>query len=336
MCRKRSHKFREEARILVICLALFSAASVHPAKVDILELSWRADHHMHLSSPDLCRRMDKCFDCGCLDSNHPPAVLAADAVRVLDAAHVSKGVILSSAYLYGLHSLHLPPSEQAKQIRLENAFTAAEASKYPKRLVAFLSVNPLQDTAVDELRYWAAKSQFVGLKLHFRASAVNLRSAAHRKRIGRVLAQAAREHRASVIHLGGGDFDAPDTELFISKVLPSAGDSWVQIAHAGGGLPRHDGNNLRVLRTFANHIVQNDPSTRRVYFDLSYVPGPKEPSADVSELAKQIRRIGIRRFLFGSDFNVLTPAEEITNLGNLGLTPEEWRILSQNCAPWAC
>ena len=69
---------------------------------------------------------------------------------------------------------------------------------------------------------------------------------------------------------------------------------------------------------------------------LRFADGRLSTLADVSELAKQIRRIGIRRFLFGSDFNVLTPAEEITNLGNLGLTPEEWRILSQNCAPWAC
>jgi predicted TIM-barrel fold metal-dependent hydrolase len=333
---KRSHKLGEVARILVISLARCSAATVPPAKLETPGLSWRADHHMHLSSPDLCRRLGKCFDCGCLDSNHPPAVLAADAVSALDAAHVSKGVILSSAYLYGLHSLHLPPSEEAKDIRLENAFTAAEVSKYPKRLLGFLSVNPLQNSALDELRDWAAKSQFVGLKLHFRASAVNIRSAADRRRIRRVLAAAAKEHLAIVIHLGGGDFDAPDAELFITDVLPSAGDSWVQIAHAGGGLPRHDGNDLRVLRTFANHIVQNDPSTRRVFFDLSYVPGPKEPSADVTELAKEIRRIGISRFLFGSDFNVLTSTQEIANLPKLGLAPEEWQILSQNCAPWAC
>ncbi len=336
MYSKRTNKRAWAARILAISLALLWAASVHPAKVETPEWSWRADHHMHLSSPDLCRRLGKCFDCGCLDSNHPPAVLAGDAVEALDQAHVSKGVILSSAYLYGLPSLHLSPGEVAKDIRLENEFTAAEVSKYPKRLVGFLSVNPLQETAVDELRYWAAKAQFAGLKLHFRASGVNIRSSADRERIRRVLGEAAEEHLPVVIHLGGGDFDAADAELFISDVLPSAGDSWVQIAHAGGGLPRHDGNNLRVLQAFGNHIVQNDPRTRRLFFDLSYVPGPDESSADAHKLAKEMRRIGIKRFLFGSDFNVLTPAEEIKNLRKLGLTREEWQVLRQNCAPWAC
>src|ERR1700755_2022591 len=69
--------------------------------------SWRADHHMHLSSPDLCARLRNSSDEGCLESNHPAAVYAADAVKSLDEAHVSNGVILSSAYLYGLASLKL-------------------------------------------------------------------------------------------------------------------------------------------------------------------------------------------------------------------------------------
>ena len=119
-------------------------------------------------------------------------------------------------------------------------------------------------------------------------------------------------------------------------VFPAAGDSWVQIAHAGGGLPIHDGNHVAVLRVFADHIAQNDPLTRHVLFDLAVVPAPTETRAQTAALLQQIRRIGISRFLFGSDFTVLTPAEEINNLRKLGLTPEEWHTLQQNCAPWAC
>jgi hypothetical protein len=42
----------------------------------------------------------------------------------------------------------------------------------------------------------------------------------------------------------------------------------VQIAHAGGGAPRRDGNNLAVLRNFADHIVRDDPVTRHVLFAI--------------------------------------------------------------------
>jgi len=286
---------------------------------------------MHLASSDLCRRVGEC-----LESNRPPAVYASDAIQALDAAHVSKGVILSCAYLYGLPSLNLSPSDIAKWTRIENGFTAAEVAKYPNRLVAFLSVNPLQDSAVDEIRYWSHPNRFAGLKLHFTASGVNIRNEADRKNVARVLAEAAKQGLPVVIHVGGGNFDAADAELFIRDVLPSAGDSWVQIAHAGGGLPRQDGNNLAVLRAFGDHIVQNDPRTKNVLFDLSYVPAPDESTADAAAYSRELRRIGIKRFLFGSDFNVLTPEQEIGNLKKLGLTGDEWRTLEGNCAPWAC
>ena len=53
-------------------------------------------------------------------------------------------------------------------------------------------------------------------------------------------------------------------------------------------------------------------------------------------MVREMRRIGIRWFLFGSDYNVLTPAEEISALRRLGLTKEEERVVRENCAPWAC
>jgi predicted TIM-barrel fold metal-dependent hydrolase len=320
------------ARALIFIVLLFSSLSVvsrtkHPTDVT----PWRADHHMHLASADLCRRVGEC-----LPSNHPPAVYAADAVRALDDANVSKGVILSCAYLFGLPSLHLSAKDIAKRTRMENEFTAAEVAKYPARLVGFLSVNPLQDSALDEIRHWQGSRLLIGLKLHFTASAVNIRSEQDRKKVARVLSEAAAEHLPVVIHLGGGAFNADDAELFIKDVLPSAGDSWVQIAHVGGGLPRRDGNNLGVLRAFANHIEKDDVVTRHLLFDLSYVPAPDESAQLAAGFTREIRRIGMPRFLFGSDFNVLTPKKEMRDLRKLGLTNEEWKTLQNNCAPWAC
>lgn len=292
---------------------------------------WSADHHMHLASPELCALVGEC-----LDSNHPPAVFASDAVRALDGAHISKGVILSCAYLYGLPSLHLKPGELATKTRRENEFTAAEVAKYPARLVGFLSVDPLADSAIDEIQHWRGSHQLIGLKLHFTASAVDIRNAAERRQVARVIAAAAADGLPMVIHLGGGKFNGSDAELFIREVLPSAGSSWVQIAHAGGGLPRQDGNNLAVLRTFADHIVRDDSATRLVLFDISYVPAPDEKPRATAALLEQMRRIGMKRFLFGSDFNVLTPVREMKDIEKLGLTEQELRSLQQNCAPWAC
>jgi predicted TIM-barrel fold metal-dependent hydrolase len=49
-----------------------------------------------------------------------------------------------------------------------------------------------------------------------------------------------------------------------------------------------------------------------------------------------MRCIGVDRFLFGSDYNVLTPAEAASFIERLGLTEEEQDLLRQNCAPWVC
>jgi predicted TIM-barrel fold metal-dependent hydrolase len=214
---------------------------------------WRADHHMHLASPELCRLIDEC-----LPSNHPPAVFAADALRVLDEAHVSKGVILSCAYLFGLPSLRLNSADLAAMIRRENEFTAAQVAQYPTRLVGFLSVDPLADSAIDEVRHWRGSQQLIGLKLHFTASAVDFRNAGQRAQVAKVISVAAAAGLPMVIHVGGGKFNAADAELFIRDILPRAGSSWVQIAHAGGGLPQPAGNNAEVLRAFAEHIVRDD------------------------------------------------------------------------------
>jgi len=286
---------------------------------------------MHLASPGLCKLVGEC-----LPSNDPPAVFGSDAIRALDEARVSKGVILSCAYLYGLPSLRLKPAEVASMTRRENEFTAAEVARYPDRLVGFLSVDPLAPSAIDEIHHWSGNRRLIGLKLHFTASAVNIRSGKERLQVAKVIAAAAEEGLPIVIHVGGGKFDAGDAELFIRDVLPSAGSSWVQIAHAGGGLPRQDGNNLAVLRTFADHIVRKDPATRRVLFDISYVPAPDDTPEAIAGVLEQMRRIGMNRFLFGSDFNVLTPSQEIKDIEKFNLTKEELQTLQQNCAPWAC
>ena len=165
---------------------------------------------------------------------------------------------------------------------------------------------------------------------------VNGYSARERRQIAKIIAGAAEERLPLVIHVGGGRFNANDAELFIRDILSGAGSSRVQIAHAGGGLPPQDGNNLAVLRTFADHIVRRDPATLRVLFDLSYVPAPEDTPRATAAVLEQMRRIGIKRFLFGSDFNVLTPLQGIKDIERLSLTKEELQTLHQNCAPWAC
>ncbi len=301
----------------------------HPADAGVP--GWRADHHMHLGSPDICKRIGDC-----LPSNDPPAVFGADAVEALDAANVSRGVVFSSAYLYGLPSLHLDPATVARLVRLENEFTAAEVRRHADRLVGFLSVDPLQPAALDEIRHWRGSPALVGLKLHLTASGVRIQDPDPRNRLAEVVREAAAQGLPMVIHIGGGTFDADDAETFIRTILPAAGRSPVQIAHAAGGFPLAGNNHVEVLGAFAAHISREDPLTAHVLFDLSYVPAPEEGPDVASALRREMYRIGLDRFLFGSDYNVLTPAAQIEAIGRLGLTTQEEAILRENCAAWVC
>jgi hypothetical protein len=95
-------------------------------------------------------------------------------------------------------------------------------------------------------------------------------------------------------------------------------------------------HHVEILRLFADRIARGDTVTARVLFDLSYLPAPEEDDTTVSALVHEMRRIGLERFVFGSDFNVLTPAAQIAAFDRLRLTPAELATIRSTCAPWAC
>ena len=321
------------ALFLACCLAAGASAPLLAQESSIAARSavWRADHHLHVASPDICARLGDCVDA------HDPAIVSADdVIAALDAASIGRGVVFSSAYLYGLPALGLDAGEIAQRVRQENTFTAAEVTRAAGRLVGFLSVDPLAASAIAELEAWRGSKVLVGLKLHFTASAVDIHDADHRERVVAVFQTAAGQGMPIAVHIGGGDFGSVEARIVIESVLPHAGKSIVQVAHAGGGYPFRLDHHADILNLFAEYIAADDPRTRRVLFDLSYVPAPEEGPDTVAALSEAMRRIGVERFLFGSDYNVLSPAAQVAALTRLQLTEDEMRILRVNCAPWVC
>lgn len=314
------------AAALLLALAGYRLARYRPAIS-----AFPADHHMHLGSVDLCARVG---ECGAFHT--PPAVLAADAIRALDLAHVRRGVVLSTAYIYGLPSLGLPPDSVALLVRRENEFTAAEVAQYPDRLAGFLSVDPLQPSALEELAHWRGSPVLRGLKLHLTVLGVDLTDSAQRARVAEVVGTATAQGMPIVIHVGGGTFGAREAEFFIADVLPRAGSLPVQIAHGAGGLPLLGDNHVAVLRVFAKHILEGTPAAQGLLFDLSFVPAPGEDATTTTRLMREIRRIGLQRFVFASDFDVQSVEDAVRALDRLGLTAEERATLARSCAPWAC
>jgi len=85
------------------------------------------DHHQHLLSPTMISQGQQPID-------------AKTLIAALDAAGIRRAVILSNAYRYGspLYAISYP--DEYPRVIAENDWTAREAAKYPKRLVAFRKV----------------------------------------------------------------------------------------------------------------------------------------------------------------------------------------------------
>jgi len=303
-----------------------------------------ADHHMHIVSPAAYGAMqafcDKVGRDQCGDTWKGPSY-AADAVQALDAAKIRRGVLLSTAYIAGSKEMAAAPEEVARAMRAENAFVVEQARLSCGRLVAFISVNPLLDNAVDEIAYWGRTGGATGLKLHLTNSDFDFRSPGQVRKLAAVFKAAADAHFAIIIHMRTRDFQhygAADAETFIHEVLPAAGDLPVQVAHVAGwgGV---DDQTLAALGAFARAFRTNPGLMRHVYFDLAAIPDmPKTPAtaAQVAALDDLMRRIGIDRFLLASDWTkgMDLAVYYAVQQARLAMTPDEWRVLRSTEAPY--
>ncbi|MGA0602632.1 amidohydrolase family protein [Caulobacter sp. KR2-114] len=316
------------------------AAQAAPAPV--------ADHHMHIFSPEASRILTIiCDRVG--PKKCPPEIAKSpstgdDVVAALDAAGVRRGVLLSTAYFFGspeLKDLHL---DVARETRAENQFVVGQAQAHCERLTAFISVNPLLPNAVDEVRHWARAGGAAGLKLHLGNSHFDFRDPAQVRRLAAVFRAAQQGRLAIVIHMqtGAADYGARDVAIFLRQVASQAPTTPIQIAHAAGG-GGVDKGELSALTAFADAFARRPAAHRNIFFDLAMVPDEMSNTrkiaaapADVAALKAQMRRIGLTRFVLGSDWTSglnLAPYFEDERAA-LALGDDDWAALAARAAPY--
>ncbi|HET9088366.1 MAG TPA: amidohydrolase family protein, partial [Acidobacteriaceae bacterium] len=248
-------------------------------------------------------------------------------------------VVLSNGYLAESPMMEQQRPDAANLLRAANDWTVDLARHYPKRFTAFVAVDPIRPTALPEIARWRGNPAVRGIKLHLTASGVNLRKNGDVAALAAVFRAAAQERFAIVIHLRTQqmNYGAPDIRRFIEDVLPAAGNTPIQIAHAAGwgGI---DPATLSALGAFADAIEKNPQRFRHVWFDLSNVWSDKTSAADKQALVALIRRIGPKHFLPGSDWPY--NRDDLADYYNrvypeLPLTQKEWVIIRSNVAPYA-
>lgn len=326
--------------ILLLVLAHCTAA---PAATSPRVVPVRVDHHVHLTSPaiqaflpDFCASVRRYGGCNpALTTPHSPE----DLLAAMDRAGIRRALVMSNGYLAESPVMTPQRSDAAELLRAANDWTVDLARRYPKRFSAFITVDPIRPTALPEIARWRGNPAVAGLKLHFTASGVDLRNDSDVTALAAVFRAAADAHLAIMIHLRTQrpDYGARDIRRFLRDVLPAAGTTPVQIAHAGGwgGI---DAATLSALGAFAQAIEADRRPFQHVWFDLSGVWNDSTSDADEQALVALIRRIGPRHFLAGSDwpYNGIDLADYYSRVyPQLPLTKEEWAVIRSNVAPYA-
>lgn len=257
---------------------------------------------------------------------------ADQLVAQLDDAGIQRAVVLSVAYQWGSPA-NSGPDEYAK-VRAENDYVAREVARHPTRLVGFCAFNPLKDYALEELERCRAVLRLKGLKLHFGNSRVDLRNAEHLEKVRRVFAAANAGRVPVVAHVWtlSRSYGREDAEIFLNKVLPAAPDITVQIAHMAGG-----GNSTpAALAVYADALAARDPRARNLYFDVATLTRGQTAEALRADAAL-MRRIGLRRILYGTDTAPPNPPARVSWALFRGLMPftdDEFRTIAGNVAPY--
>lgn len=287
----------------------------------------RTDHHVHVHAPEILDYLpDYCASPARLGPCDPSFVhpyTPADLLAEMDEAGIDRAFLMSSGYLAESPMMSPPRPDAAELLHLANVFTVELAGEHPDRISAFIGLNPLTDTARAELEFWRGDPRVAGVKLHLTNSDVDLRDPAQVAQLAGVFAAAAQARMAIMIHMRtrAEDYGRRDVSIFLEQVLPHADGVPVIVAHSGGwgGL---DDNTWDALEGFAEH--RETYASANLWFDLAQVLDLGTPSADLVRLERLMRKVGVERFVAGSDWpfsgNLRTYLDK--TYGRLDLTPE--------------
>lgn len=264
------------------------------------------------------------------------AATAERLIAELNVAGIRRAAVLSVAYWFGKPLRDPPVEDEYAKVRAENDWVADQTARYPDRLAAFFSFNPLKDYATDELARCGKDRRFKGLKLHFGNSGVDVRNPEHVGRLRRVF-RAANERRLPIIvHLWVMEGYGPaHSEAFLKDIAPSAPDVPIQIAHLAATGPGYHSDDA--LEVYAKAAVARDERMRNIYFDVSGMVLRETAPDTLTLVAKRLRQLGLQRILFGSDrggtFNE-PPDAAWAAFRRLPLTDDEFRTVAENGAPY--
>ncbi len=216
-------------------------------------------------------------------------------------AEQRRAIVLSSGY---------QPHMTAMNARKENAFVATEVKKLPTRLAGACAVNPMKEWAVVEMQKCSDDGLRV-LKLHTMASGLKLREPADLTRLQSILIEAERLQMTVLIHGNFPEASRGDEGLQLLRELEKFPRTRFILGHLWG-------REFRWLESFKHPNFLVEVSVAPVWMKL---PESRE------HLVKTMRKVGMKKFIFGSDWPVFHPSEMVMALKALPLKEDEYKAI---------
>lgn len=348
----RSVNWRIRLLLGSFLLSCLSPLHAHEEKADAArepKEANRNDHHVHLLSPDLVRDWKSLgvpFSKPAAAYGSASSLLEESSGPEARPAKVGYAFLLPMAHLYGRadfrEKLKLSVEEEYARVRRENDHVAREAARYPGRAVAFCGLDFLRPYAWEEMERCRHEWKSAGLKLHLASAGADLRNPDQLALLARIAKWAESEHVILMLHFDPQrrGLEVEDVERFIAAVLTPHSDLKICIAHLGGS-GGYGPWTQSVFATFVRWLeVEAKAGNPRggVSFDVSAVWLEEEsegvpPSTDeeAAALQKDLRRVGLKRIVFGSDYPVFDPERYARVLREaVKLDAVEWEMLVRN------
>jgi uncharacterized protein len=228
----------------------------------------------------------------------PDQPIGMSALRALDA---SAGISRSALIVIGFGD---PEAVRAKNDAVIKSAAADPAHFYP-----VASVNPDNgDASLEELDRVAK----LGIKLHPSAQEFDLASPVIAK-----ITQRCGERGMAVLFDSFDPFDAGQVGKFVKLAMSQPGTRFI-LAHMTFS---------RFRETITFSLLRKMGAGNNVWFDLSAIAATYVGSPVQAELVWTMRKIGMDRMIFGSDWPVYSPAEALAAARKLGLSQAEQRQL---------
>lgn len=301
----------------------------------------RNDHHIHLLSPELVRDWKSLG----VPFSRPDSFYSSVS-SALNEAGIEAAVVLSMAYLYGSERFQRLDSDVEKEydrVRHENDFIASVVRRSPKKVAGFGSVHPMRPYALGEIRRCWDELGLAGLKLHLLNSEVDLADKGHVDRLAEIFGWAQEKGVPLMLHLNavGGSHPAKNVEILVRDLINKHPKVEIYIAHLGGS-GGYGAQVQEVLKAFIANL--NDGGMlkgSRIFFEISAVvlressEGVEPPNEErLTQLASDLRGLGLHRVLFGSDHPVFNSQAYARTLREKSfLRQEEVRRILTNEAP---